>query len=584
MTDDERLSVQPNIYMERAGKGSQEIAERLLAPPKEPLSDIELVAAVDFEDEICDFPVDSELSLQKMLLTHKSEALEAPAFFAEAFIKGQVHVDGLESVLRQLKTHEDVYTWLAQSALNGDDGINPTKLRDMAKQSSAYYIGESTQALLRDQAPLPAVADHMSIVVDPQKALRYSRAEIAGREYLIELRNQYTSSAGGLDGAKRAFTDIYLKRVNGLIASDIPVMEYLMTQSEMIGDEETLDGAKAVVPRGLLKATETPESRGRLYKRLDYIRNGMGLDAEGHASAVDQEVLQEPSQGVENGEPPVYTLEQRDRLMNVELSAETVRELFTQILHEANLLSSEDASMWAPGRGHRAADKLFQIVTNPTKDGFAVNGVDGVLMIPGAPVSLYRILTVAIHELEHINQNQADQKLGEKLKIGRIKGRRISMLRETGANISQRKAEVELFGVSGPVALTYARAIQAFEHGESIYDATKAFYDEKVRTFSDVGNVSAAKEASDRVLRLILGGGTNSQPMSYAEENIMNEELATASPDVRRRATLITSLDLDDQERLHRFGLLPELENDAVDWLRIVLQKVAPYIQDVLSN
>ncbi|MEO6109689.1 MAG: hypothetical protein ABIP50_01600 [Candidatus Saccharimonadales bacterium] len=584
MTEDERIAILPNIYMERAGKGSREMAEKLLAPPEEPLDEVEIAEVKAFEREICDFPVDSELTLQTMLLTHKGEALEAPVFFADAFLKGQVHVEGLEGVLRQFRTKEDVYTWIAQSALNGDDGVDPKILRDLAKQSSTYYINESTQALLRGDELSPVISDHMSIVADPQKALRYSRAELAAREYLIELREHHKSSAGSVEGAKRAFVDIYLKRVNGLVASDIPVMEYLMSQSEMIGDEETLDGAKAVVPHGLFEATGTPEKRDRLNKRLDYIRNGMGLDAEGHASAVDEEVLVEPTQeGAGSVEPSVYTLEEREILMNTELPAEVVRELLGEILNEVNLLSSESASSWYPGRGHRAQDELFQIVTNPTKDSFAVNGIDGVLMIPGAPSSIYKILTVAVHELEHINQNQADKKLGESLKIGVIKGRRISMLRETGANISQRKAELQLFGVSKPVALTYARAIQAFEHGESMFDATRAFYDEKRRTFPDVGDVSAAKEASDRVLRLILSGGVNSQPMSYAEENIMNEELASASPEARRRATMITSLDLDDQERLHRFGLLPEVGDDSVDWLRIVIEKVAPYIDQALN-
>jgi len=47
---------------------------------------------------------------------------------------------------------------------------------------------------------------------------------------------------------------------------------------------------------------------------------------------------------------------------------------------------------------------------------------------------------------------------------------------------------------------------------------------------------------------------------------------------------MITCLDLDDQERLHRFGLLPKVTNDTVDWLALVLKHVQHYIQQALSS
>ncbi|MDB5161863.1 MAG: hypothetical protein JWM52_371 [Candidatus Saccharibacteria bacterium] len=583
MTENERLAVHPNIYMERAGKGSRELAEKLVEAPTDPLEYKDKVAALAFEREICDFMVDDEMTLKDMLKLHKGEAIDAPAFFAEAVMRNEVHIPGLEGPLLQLTTPQEVYSWVAQAAQSNGDGIDAKILREIAKQTVAYYTDGMTETVLRDDEPSPLFTDHMSIVLDPEKTLRFARAEERAREYLVELRKEYPVGSTGLDGAKRSFVDIYLKRINGIVAADIPVMEYLMDQSKLIGDQETYDAAEMVVPEGLHEAARTAEKRTRLYKRLDYIKNGIGYDDDGHASAVDDEVIVEPIKNFESDTPPLFSPEQRKILEETMLTGDESMALFQAILSQSELLSSEDSSTWFPGRGKRAVDGLFQVVVNPTKEGFAVDGIEGVLMIPGKGSSLYQILTVAIHELEHINQAQADEKLSKIIKIGEVKGRRVSMLKETGANISQRKAEKELFGTSKPVALTYARAIQAFEKGESITDATKAFFKEKTETFPNMGAATAAKEAAGRVLRLILSGGTNSQPMSYAEENIMNEELANASPEVRRRATMITTIDLDDQERLHRFGLLPELGDDSVDWLSIVFEKAKPFIDKALS-
>lgn len=575
MIEDEPLAVSPNIYLERSGKGSREMAERLLAPSTEPLDEYDKEQAKLFEDELCNVLVDNELTIKTLLLKHKGEALEAPAFFAEAFLKGQIHSQDKEGALRQLKTPDDVYAWLAQVSV--DASVSAEELRDIAKQSANYYKTEAAQALLRGTIPPDSLLDHQSIAIEPAKALRFGRAVRVARERLLELRNQYKRDASGVEGAKRAFTDIYLKRINGLLAADIPVTEFLINQSELIGDEETASAALGLLPTGLRDAVGIPETRDRLYKRLDYIKNGMGITEAGTASAVDEKVLTGTEDLLQEEQPPLYSAEQKETLLTTEKSGDETKVLFEAILAEAGLLSSEPSDTWSPGRGHRPADQLFQVVFNPTKDNFAVNGIDGVVMIPRAATTLYRILTVGVHELEHVNQNQADKLLGEELQIGNIKGRRVSMLRETGANISERKAKKALFGTNDPVELNYARAIQSFEAGGDMFEAARAFYDQH-RSTSSGGEIASAKLAVDRVMRLILAGGTNSQPMSYAEENIMNKELADAPNEVRQRATAITSLDLDDQVRLHRYGLLPVIKTDMPNWFDILGQKIQPYV------
>lgn len=480
-----------NIYLERSGKGSKEAAERLLEVPIDPLNESEKADVRLYEEELCQQLVTSDKSLEYILTKHVGETLAAPTFFSEAFINGQVHIEGLEGPLRQLRTPGDVYVWLAQAA--HDQSIPVKDMLEMARQSTAHYKTEAAQALLRGDRPNEATLDRMPIVIDPYKTLEFAEGVIEARRYLVDKRRQYGREARGLDGAKRAMTDIYLKRVNGQIAADIPVLEFLVEQSRLIDDEEMVAGAYLAMPASLREAANNPERRVLLNKRLDYIRNGIGYDREGRATAVDREVVDGALDEMQTeASSPVFSVEQREALRNEEVSPEEMLRIFTEVVRSVGLLSTEDPSTWLPGRGHRAADQLFQVVKHPTKDTFAVNGIDGVVMTPNKPRSLYDVMTIGVHELTHINQTQLDRRLGEVLRIGKLKGRRVSMLRETGANLVQRQFERELFGESKPVALAYARAIQRLEAGGDMFDATKEFYDEKRRVNPSVGEAKLA--------------------------------------------------------------------------------------------
>lgn len=569
--------VEASLYMERSGKGSRERAEKLLLPPERPFSVEDAVEAYAYENSLCEVQIEHDLTIEQLIRTRKSESYR---FFADAFLTGQVAVEGLEGQIRQNQSSEDVYAWLAQSAL--DKTLTPAQFREMSRQSEAYYKAEMKQAVLQGERPKNTVFDVMNIVIEPDKALYYAVADQNARAFLASERKIYPAESLGLDGAKRAFVDIYTKRINGMVANDIKVLESLIQQSQLIHDDETVVDAYRAIPASLQKAVSNEDARRILNKRLDYIVNGIGYDDHGHASAVDKDVFtSERAQATDK--ETVYSPDERERLRNFKMSKEEINQLFVSILAEANILSAEDASTWEPKRGHRAADDLYQVVFHPTKDTLAVDGTDGVIKTPNVARSVYDIMTIGVHELTHINQTRADRMLGATLRIGALKGRRVSMLRETGANIVQRELETKLFGVSKPVAYAYARALRCFEAGGDIFDATLAFYEEKTTSNYTVSKVDAATEATDRVLRLGMRGA-NSQPMSYAEENIMNKELADAPAEVRQRATKITTLDLDDQLRLHTYGLLPEVADDEIDWTPLLLKHIEPYINKALSE
>lgn len=570
-------TIQDSIYMERSGKGSRVLTEKLLAPPEDPLSVDDAERAISFESEICDYKVSESLTLEDLMRTRKSETHR---YYAEAILNGHVHIPGLEGRLRQHQTSEDVYKWLATAAQ--EKSVTPKDLRELSRQSIAYYKTEIEQSLLNETEPRETLFESMTIAIEPEKVLEFARAGKEAREYIKCQRKVISSTARGVDGAKRALVDIYTKKVNGLVMADVSSLQCLVDQSRLIEDEETLANAVHALPSDFLNAVSNPDIRSSLYKRFDYMRNGIGYDTNGRASAVDNDIFNSVKILDEAEiDAPMYSVEDRERLRDAKLDKETIHTLFVGMVADAGLLSAEDESTWSPARGRRAEDGLFQVVYQPLKDTWSVNGIDGTLKTPNRERSVYEIITVGVHELTHINQAQADQALGSRLRIGALKGRRVSMFREAGANLVQRQLEKELFGVSKSIAYAYAKAIQCFEAGGSPFDAHKAFYEEKLQAGFVQGKAAAAKEAADRVLR--LGFGNSSRPLSYVEEHLMNRELASASPDARMRATQITALDLDDQLRLHRYGLLPKAADASIDWTEIVMSRMRPFIDRVLN-
>ena len=568
-----------SLYVERSGKGSRAIAEKLVQPPERQLSPEEMDEALAYEQDLCDMPVSEDLTIETLMRTRDSESLR---FFADAFLKGHVHLEGLEGELRQPTVPSEVYAWLAQAAR--DQTLTTAQFRSLSRQSAVYYKTEVKQALLREERPSAPVIDSMAIALNPDKTLHFADAASNARSLLLAERAAHTRGADGVDGAKRSFVDIYLKKINGILAVDVRALRNVIVQSRLIGDEDTAKAALDALPENLQYAVDDDSMRTRLFKRLDYIRNGIGYDEQGKASAVDAAVFVQPT--IETGEEldaPVFTLEQKERMQATFMTKDEIYRLLVDIVNDAGMLSNEDPSTWSPTRGKRAADELFQVVYQPTKDTIAVNSVTGAVLSPNAPRSVYDVLTVTSHELVHIDQAQADRELSKLLRIGALAGRRVNMLRETGANVVQRQFERALFGVSKPVAYAYARSIQAMEAGGDVFDATRAFYNEKRAANPSLPADALATEAADRVLRLGIAG-TDSKPMAYAEENLMNSELSSASEVVRRRAGTITALDLDDQLRLHKHGLMPNVDMADYDWLPKLMKHMQPYIDRALNT
>lgn len=572
------------LYLERSGESAAELVDVLMRPPEMPLDPEEKQQAYAFERSLADYELHDGKTIEQMVCSADGEDRVAPFVFPEYIVNGTVNLE--EYHAPEFETHDQVCMWFA--GMVRDKQILPTELLKIAKQTNDAYKKEVEEALLSDQDVAPAALSVRSFVIDPDKVLSLGRGANEARRMLLDLRREYTESSDvKLDRAKRAIVDTYLARVDSVIADNIPIADYLIQQSNDIGDYEMSERAEQTIPPSLVQALRRPEVRADVFLRLDYLRNGIGLDDDGRATAVANAVIDAARpETVNESEETVFTPAQAEILRRTELPPDEIQRIFSRIIQKAGLLSSEDASTWTPDRRTRASDGKIQVVIDPVKNTFSVDGVSGTYRVPSVPNSLYRVLTVGgFHELQHISQAQADRQLGETLRIGgRMKGKRPSMIREGGANAAQRKAELRLFGRAKPIALTYAQALETLRDGGSLLDASRAFFDVKRRVMPEVSAQKAAEESSDRVLRLIRRGGYNSQAMSYAEEGILADELLASPPGARARAMAVTSLDLVDQVRLHKYGLLPDSLPEFPDWSAFVLEELAPYIDEALDR
>lgn len=569
-------------YLERSGKDSRVLAETLLRPSEFLLDDNEKHEALGFENLICGYELDNGMTIEQLFLAHKGETTTAPRFFAEAFLNNKVQLPESVVELPEFVSPEDVYKWLATSAR--DSKIDEVAMRGMAKQSANYYKHVTAAALLEGAKPDNSSLDNMSIVLNPTELVKMSQSVVEARQFLHGLHRDLHEGNDKLEGAERAITDVYLAKINTVVVNDITTLDYLVEQSKLIGDDDTARAASEVIPPAIYNALNS-RKQGTL-KRLDFFRNGIGLDNDGHATSVDEDVIENNvvDKSEFSTEAPLFTLEQREKLKAFKLSPQEMAGFYSRILEKAGLLSSEDSSTWSPKRSHRAADNLFQVVVNPNATNFSIDGFSGVYKVASEDRSLFDAIVVGgFHELEHVNQSQIDRELGKNLKIAELKGKRSSMYREGGANFKQRQAEMALFGECKPIALAYARSLQTLEAGGNIFDASQAFFNEKKMTSPDSNPADLAKEAADRVLRLKLHGGINSQPMAYAEEVLIGQELKGASSELKDRAMAVTSIDLVDQVRLHRYGLIDLPEHLGIDWTEIIMKEAEPYIQQALG-
>ncbi|MDR2336533.1 MAG: hypothetical protein LBE03_00295 [Candidatus Nomurabacteria bacterium] len=561
------------VFLERPNEHAKEMLDLLTKPPEKPLTDDEKEAAYRFDKNLSATELREGVTIKDLIKNSKEETVIAPMMFSKSFLEGKVQSDGIN--IPSFESHEDVEWWAAEMALSPE--VDKIELREIFDASAEAYKEEVANLILTNTDAPEEIFNSMSVVLKPQEAIERMLDLLKARDTLKELRKIHTEkTADNLDGAKRALTDVYLSKINGLVAEQMPILEYVATQALMVGDEKTFTTAMDAMPTMLQKQIKKGNLE-RVFRNLDFLRNGVSVGESGKPSSVSNRVKQLIAEDdvVDDLKPreAMFSEEQIKKLKTFIIQPNEAVELVETILAKAGKLSSKKPDIDALERAGWASDDLWQVMVDPTKNTYSVKGERGLFLVGNKPRDLFSVLAVGLaHELTHVNQADSDRVVGESLSIIELQGKRTGGIREAGADLKQTDFEMGLSGKPKPRALTYAKALKAFENGGGVANASKAFYDEKIKILPDIDKHKAALEAVDRVMRLTRMGGINSQPMAYAEEVILADEIKDLPEETKTRALTITGLDFVDQVRLHKYGLLPDVSDNIINWQPLILE------------
>lgn len=269
------------IYLERSGIDSAAMIDQLMSPPERPLSDFDKQAARQFESDMLSVEVQEGATLEDILQVPLSETSDCPMFFAEGFISGEVEVGGVD--IPKFESPADVYKWLASA------DFTKQQLLIMSKQSTELYKRKVASALDYGGEIDERVAESMSVVADTEGFIDKVRKMRRARDVVLELKKSLSDDSD-LDAAKRAYVDISLAKINSKIASAVPMVHHLREQAKMLGDDALAEVADGLVSRAMLRFIDSDEARRRIFRRLDFLRQGIGYSSQGEATSISSSI------------------------------------------------------------------------------------------------------------------------------------------------------------------------------------------------------------------------------------------------------------------------------------------------------
>lgn len=491
---------------------------------------------------------------------------ETPPVYIAYFIEnGGKAIDFEQSTIDipQFEDEQSVLAWLSKLAI---DPNNKQLLLYLASLSQAQFIDTATQwyeqgAQVSDKPDDSFTLININPTTSVDQLVKLQAAKKTLRDFAVN--NKETN-----DDATKAWIAIYMSKINGLLADQLPRMRSVVEQAGYNQPEydTLLRILEDSLPIGFLSTIMTIEGEDRmnkLYRRLDYVRNGFADNESKHSTVVDEKIVKKDLD-TDVSDQAIFSAQQVEYLQSVKVTPQEVMRVVEKLFAHYGL-----------------AEKGWTYGINTSKRTYAVDSKRKRFEITQDVRSLVDTISVGlVHEFSHVFQSMNEEAFP--YKIGSIKGKRSGGIREAGAIANEAMANKELFGIQsdGP-SLSYGRAIESLEHGGSPLDAVAAFAQEK--DANGQHTAGAAKIAADRVIRLIRKG-FNSQPMVYDEGQVFRDRLQQLGEAYPGVGADITSLDIADQIRLQTIGALPKPESnfDIKSHLAIVTQIVLEEFSDAV--
>lgn len=580
-------------YSERSSIGVESYVSELFADPGIPISDEDKRSAREFAAALFGGHfgelVNSTRNLEDILQT--SIASSSQNYYLDYF-KTEKGFEDLQKLGIETENPEALKVKLFGLAV-AENPVKPTLRKTVANNSLNWYKQELARRLQNDSSQDSEQADSEIISVNfaPDKLLDKFAELKAYRLFYRQVKLGLRADADSdLTAAKRVLIDIHIAKVNDFVAELYPSLKNLAAQLSYLPDssqalrwQAQLQEVAPVAAKALGQSLEQRKEFGQGFaRRLDLLKHGGAWRGEPNVSPISPELttladeLSEENRTnqieVEQGLP----IEVIEKLKTTHWNADELKNFCEEMLSEWNLLS-EFPINWeeADERSGQAADKKWQVIISPKVTSLSLEGSKKTVTVPQIfHRSLSQSLPVAAHELTHVLQYEYDQVAGQDIPLICLKGRRNLTGREMGGIFMEREL-LAMLGQSRPTNLTYLRALEAKLSGANQTEAARAFVEAST---DDTPFKDQAVVAGKNTLRLYRSGGHNSQPLDYAEQELMRRGLDNLGKD-RARAVAIAgvSLSLRDAAALHRFGLfsLPEQvpERPAQDVLRVFIEK-----------
>ncbi len=578
-------------FSERNGVNVAADIEVLLAEPEIQLSSEDRFAAQTFAREIFEGNIEggphckAERSLEEV---NKLSVLASEQTFYTGYFNTEAGKSDLAGMRIDPATNNiDKYLL---DVITVSDTVDEKVRKQVAINSLNWYKEQVAEHLKGDGTKDALYEDAESITVnyEPDKLLDKL-------EYLQNYRRFYRHVRAGLGQeepsdlltAKQTVLDVHIARVNNLMAGLYTSAANLARQLDAcepgVDNERWTERLVAIAPviSNACKAANREhfeQFADTFARRLDLVRNGAALDENEQPVPISKElkILAEQLTGAPEGTVTAearVTPEQLKIMDTTFWTGEQLKEFNETILAKWGLLSEHQTDWVEAGkRSGTALDGKWQYVVDPKRKSLAVDGTKKIVF---GPEVFGRNLTdespagglpVSAHELTHVLQNEYDEELAKQIPLAKTKGARYVAVREM-AGIMQENVVQGYFGRSRGTNLHYLRALQTKLDGGNLVQTARAFYESQRegKQLSEATDKKLRDMAVDRSLRLYRNDGHESQPLDYAEQDLIARGFKNVLPTERSAIAIAGgSFSLRHSAALHRVGLL-EVPKEVAD-------------------
>lgn len=599
------------LYPERPSQTSESFhnyIDMLERPPEFELSEAQRNDIVDFESKLLNGEINTPVELEQKPKSY-SEINRISAAEKKVCVDFFLTDEG-KSVLTEAigdtelpDTKDGVISLLAEKASEID--IKGWKsLTDKSTSWGEKELVNQLEMRIRGEVIEEDEPEYSSFIKSPDKLIEKAK-------YSRELKKYYKSVEVGLKSEdtsdpvvqmKLELVKIARERLNLLITEQYRQAMLLQEQSRHSNSgelSEKLEELYIYLPALQKKPNEKRQEEfrdkaARFLSRIDKFVNGVSSD--GTVSPITEDLLQiqEKNRQQLNNQAPIVepgTFSDIDQevLKSTYVNADQFKTMTEMVLETYGLLSSQQD--YDSERKGWASDGKWQVIIDHTVHSLSVNGIKGIVKIPGdynrelTSVSPAGPLQVLDHEVTHVIQHQNALKVGLR-SFDNVAIPRTSLWAEAGGIYKEQIAKKRILGIESETPAThYLAALQKRIEGGTILDSAQAFYEDSIRRNPETSQADAIKLAVNRTLRLFRRGGeltlnspywSNTAPFDYAEQSVLIEQL----PEDKKDWLLIGRSNLGVLAQLHRLGWLQG--KDFIIPERSPSEILEPYVREEL--